>query len=85
MNYFVSNINWTALWWIFGVVALLWTGLAELPTLFPAFAPYYRVISGFLIAAQTAAAFAARGGKFVVNRSEPPQDGKPGYGIRFPF
>jgi hypothetical protein len=74
---FVENVDWTRLWWIAGVLATFWAGLAAITLVFPAFDPWYKVINIVLSAAVGAALFAARGGKYVASRTEPPQDGRP--------
>ena len=72
MTYFVSNIDWIKLWFVVGFVTVLWTGLAEvIPP------HYYKAVSVVLQAVQAAILFAARGGKYVNNRTEPPAGGQP--------
>jgi hypothetical protein len=68
----LENLNWTKLWWIVGILSILWVGLAEIVP-----ANYYRPVSVILMAVQSALLFASRGTKYVVNRTEPPADGKP--------
>jgi hypothetical protein len=67
----LETINWTRLWWIVGIVACFWTGII---TLVPA--DVFKYVAIPLNALQVALAFAARGTKYVVNRIEPPVDGK---------
>ena len=74
---FVENIDWVKLWWIAGVLATFWAGLAALTVVWPAFDTVYKVINIIGGAAVGAALFAARGGKYVTDRSQlPPQDGR---------
>jgi hypothetical protein len=68
----MENINWTRLWWVVGVICVFWTGLV---TLMPM--SVYKPVAVILAAAQGALLFAARGNKYVANRTEPPADGKP--------
>lgn len=80
MNFFhsVEHIDWVKLWWIFGALFTFWSGLAAITVMYPAFDPVYKITNIILGAATGAALFAARGNKFVQNRTElPPQDGKP--------
>ena len=74
MKLFVSfeHIDWTRMAWIVGIVIALWIGL---DTVLPA--NVYHTVSKILAAIQAALLFAARGSKYVVNRTEPPADGKP--------
>jgi hypothetical protein len=75
---FVQNIDWVKLWWVAGIIATFWAMLAGITVIFPAFDPWYKVINIVLGALTGATLFAARGGKYVSDRSElPPQDGKP--------
>lgn len=67
-----ETINWIRLWWIIGIVTTLWLGLA---TIIPM--EYFKPVSVVMSAVQSAMLFAARGTKYVVNREEPPADGKP--------
>lgn len=75
---FVSNIDWTKLWWVVGILFTFWSSLVTLTVMYPAFDPYYKVINVILGAAVGALLFAARGGKYVESRATPPpQNGKP--------
>ena len=73
-NWFNSpeTINWTRLWWFIGIITTMWLGLA---TIIPQ--DYFKPISIVLSALQSAILFAARGTKYVTNRTEPPADGNP--------
>ena len=74
---FVKNIDWTQLWYIVGIVVVFWGGLATFTVIFPAFDIPYKVVNTLLSAAGAATLFAARGGKYVEDRSQvPPADGK---------
>ena len=79
MNLFPSfeSINWTRLWWVVGFTTAFWAGLAGITVFFPKFDPYYKCINIILGAVSAAVLFAARGTKYVVNRTEPPVDGRP--------
>lgn len=68
----LENMNWTRLWWLLGIITTLWLGLAAVIP-----GESYKVISVVLSAIQSALLFATRGTKYVVNRTEPPADGKP--------
>jgi hypothetical protein len=67
----VENIDWTKLWWIVGIVLSIWIGLV---TLLPP--QIYKPVAVILAALQSGFLFAARGGKYVKERLEPPQDGQ---------
>ncbi len=74
---FVENIDWVRLWWLVGIVTAFWAGLTALSVMYPWFDTAYKVVNIFLGALVNAALFAARGGKYVRDRTEPPpQDGK---------
>ena len=79
MNWFnkLEYINWTRMWWVVGTVTVFWGGLAAIVLTFPQFAKIYSVVNIFLSAALAACLFASRGTKYVVNRQEPPADGRP--------
>ena len=77
MKFFSSNIDWTKLWWAVGIMTTFWAGLAGITVMFPDFDPYYKVVNIALGAVSTALLFAARGNKYVANRQEPPEGGKP--------
>jgi hypothetical protein len=68
----VENVDWVQLWWIVGILATFWSLLAGVTLIFPAFDPAYKVINILLGAATGAFLFAARGGKYVKDRSELP-------------
>lgn len=69
---FVQNVDWVRLWWIVGIVAAFWTGLV---TLLPP--KVYQPVAVVLAALQAGLLFAARGGKYVADRTQlPPADGK---------
>ncbi len=75
---FVSNIDWIKLWYISGIIFAFWGGLAGLTVIWPAFDTTYKIINVIGSAVVSGALFAARGGKYVADRSTlPPQDGKP--------
>ena len=79
-SWFVSleTLNWARLWWAIGILATFWSALAGVTLFIPAFDLYYKVINIVLGALTGAMLFAARGGKYIVDRTEPPpQDGKP--------
>jgi len=76
-NWFSSNVNWTRLWWVVGIVTVFWSGLSGLVLTFPAFAKIFAVINVLLTASLAALLFAARGTKYIANRQEPPADGRP--------
>ena len=67
-----ENLNWNRLWWVIGIITTLWLGMA---TIIPI--EYFKPVSVVLSAVQSALLFATRGTKYVVNRQEPPPDGKP--------
>ena len=73
---FVENIDWTKLWYIAGILAAFWGGLAGITIIYPAFDGPYKVVNIILGAVVGAALFAARGGKYVSERKEPPQGGQ---------
>lgn len=73
----LDTIDWTKLWWVVGITTAFWAGLAGITVLFPAFDPYYKVVNIILGAVSAALLFAARGTKYVSNRQEPPESGKP--------
>lgn len=74
MNWFhkLENISWTRLWWAVGIISAFWMGMV---TIIPA--DIFKWVAVPLSALQTAMLFAARGNKYVINRTEPPADGKP--------
>lgn len=74
MNWFtkLENVNWTRLWWITCILSTFWIGLATIIS-----GDLFKLVSVPLLAIQNAFLFAARGSKYVINRIEPPQDGKP--------
>lgn len=74
---FVQNADWVRIWATVGTIATFWIGLTALSVIWPAFDVWYKAINIFLGAAVNAALYAARAGKYVQNRVEPPQDGKP--------
>ena len=74
---FVQNADWVRIWATVGTISTFWIGLTALSVMYPAFDPYYKVINIFLGAAVNAALYAARAGKYVTNRADPPTDGKP--------
>jgi len=75
---FASNIDWTKLWWIVGILTAFWSAMAGITVLYPQFDPFYKLINIVLGAVSGALLFAARGGKYVTDRTQiPPQDGKP--------
>ncbi len=74
---FVENPDWTKIWAIVGTISVFWIGLTALSVIWPAFDLPYKVINIILGALVNAALFAARAGKYVANRTEPPANGKP--------
>ncbi len=75
---FPENIDWTKIWFMLGVFGTFWSGLTAMTLIWPAFDLPFKIINLLLGAAVGAALFAARGSKYVVNRTDPPpQDGKP--------
>jgi hypothetical protein len=65
----LETLNWTRLWWIVGIITTFWLGLIMIIPM-----NWFKVVSIVLSALQTALLFAARGTKYVVNRTEPPAD-----------
>jgi hypothetical protein len=68
----LENLNWIRLWWVIGIISAFWLGLVTIVPMV-----WFKPISVVLSAIQTALLFAARGTKYVTNRTEPPADGKP--------
>lgn len=75
--HFPEQIDWTQLWWVVGIVTVFWGGLAALTIMYPAFDDAYKIVNIVLTAILSALLFAARGNKYVKDRTEPPADGKP--------
>ncbi len=74
---FVQNADWVRIWATVGTISTFWIGLTALSIVWPAFDVWYKVINILLGAAVNAALYAARAGKYVESRTEPPQDGRP--------
>ncbi len=74
---FVQNADWVRIWATVGTISTFWIGLTALSVMYPAFDVYYKIINIVLGAAVNAALYAARAGKYVESRVEPPSDGKP--------
>ena len=74
---FVENADWTRIWATVGTISTFWIGLTALSVMYPAFDTAYKIINIVLGAAVNAALYAARAGKYVADRNEPPQDGRP--------
>jgi hypothetical protein len=74
---FVQNTDWVRIWATVGTISTFWIGLTALSLIWPAFDIWYKVINVVLGAGVNAALYAARAGKYVTNRTEPPQDGRP--------
>ncbi len=74
---FVENADWVRIWATVGTISTFWIGLTALSVMYPAFDPYYKITNIVLGAAVNAALYAARAGKYVASRVEPPSDGKP--------
>jgi hypothetical protein len=75
---FVQNADWVRIWATVGTISTFWIGLTALALVWPVFDVWYKVINIILGAAVNAALYAARAGKYVENRTEPPpQDGRP--------
>ncbi len=72
---FVENIDWTKLWWIVTILTTFWALMAGATVLFPGFETWYKLINIILGALSGALLFAARGGKYVRDRSESPPPG----------
>jgi hypothetical protein len=68
----LESINWTKLWWVVGIITAFWLGLITIVPM-----TWFKPISVILSALQTAFLFAARGTKYVINRTAPPADGQP--------
>jgi hypothetical protein len=69
----IETIDWIKLWWIVGFILAIWVGLVSmLPP------EIYKPVAIVLAALQSGFLFAARGARFIKDRTEmPPQDGKP--------
>jgi len=79
MRFFATfeTLNWTRMWWVVGIMTAFWASLAGITILFPVFDPWYKGINIVLGAVSAALLFAARGTKYIANRTEPPADGRP--------
>jgi hypothetical protein len=69
----IETIDWIKLWWIVGFILATWAGLVSmLPP------EIYKPVAIVLAALQSGFLFAARGARFIKDRTEmPPPDGKP--------
>ncbi len=74
---FVENADWVRIWATVGTISTFWIGLTALSIMYPAFDTAYKIINILLGAGVNAALYAARAGKYVADRTEPPEDGKP--------
>jgi hypothetical protein len=69
----IETIDWIKLWWIVGFILAVWVGLV---TMLPP--EIYKPVAVVLAALQSGFLFAARGARFIEDRTGmPSQDGKP--------
>jgi hypothetical protein len=74
---FPENVDWTKIWLMLGVLGTFWTSMTAITLIYPSFDKPFKVINLLLGALVAATLFAARGSKYVKDRTQdPPQDGK---------